>query len=146
MSKFNNLNPYRMAFDERVIELNGPEIAEIFRWYDEVKKNDSLLAQESSSLIDILERGPIFDGHEPMLVKLKQIDFLFLWYKHMGEPKNELTDKILLAMNSAANGKKRIDLIPPEVLKKMEEEEAKAKAEAESKKNETVSEAKEAKE
>lgn len=27
-----------MAFDERVIELNGPEIAEIFRWYDQVKK------------------------------------------------------------------------------------------------------------
>lgn len=64
----------------------------------------------------------------------------------MGEPKNELTEKILLAMNSAANGKKRIDLIPPEVLKKMEEEEAKAKAEAASNQNEPVSEPKEAKE
>lgn len=80
MSKFNNLNPYRMAFDERVVELNGPEISLLMQWYRQVKEKDALTASESASLIEVLDRGPIFQFHEPLLVTLKQIGFVFMWY------------------------------------------------------------------
>lgn len=120
MSKFNNLEPYRMAFDERVVELNGPEIGLIMTWYNKVKKTDSLVAAESASLIPTLDRGPIFQFHEPLLVTLKQISFVFMWHQINGFPDDELSKTVLMAFAVAKEGKKRPDLIPQEE-KKVEE-------------------------
>lgn len=125
MSKFNNLNPYRMAYDERVVELNGPEIARLMDWYSTTRKKDSLVAEETKSLVDILERGPIFQFHEPLLVTLKQINFVTLWFQTAGKPDDELSATVLMAFASARDGKRRPDLLTEEEKKKIKEEEQK---------------------
>lgn len=111
-----------MAFDERVVELNGPEIALLMQWYRQVKEQDSLTASESASLIEVLDRGPIFQFHEPLLVTLKQIGFVSMWYNIVGQPKDELSATVLMAFSVAKEGKKRPDLIPPEETKEKTED------------------------
>lgn len=112
MSKFNNLNPYRLSHDERVVELNGPEISELIKWYKELQEIDPLTAEESSSVIDVLDRGPIFEFHEPLLVTVKQINHIKNWIK-MIKPAGEIVDKILAALMAAEKGEQRPDLKPP---------------------------------
>lgn len=123
MSKFNNLNPYRLGSDERVVELNGPEIAELYVWYNQVKKLDSLTAQESQSVMETLERGPLFEHHEGLMVTLKQIKHVESWVKIV-QPQSELTKSITEAFAAAKEGKRRPDLLAKE------EELKKAQAEA----------------
>lgn len=125
MSKFNNLNQYRIAHNERVIELNGPEINLIFQWYNQIKKEDPLLASESSSIELILERGPIFDVYEPMLLNTNQLKYLRMWHKHVGSPVDELSTKIVDAITAAEKGEKRPDL--KKILEALKQEEENAK-------------------
>jgi hypothetical protein len=109
MSKFNALNPYRLGFDDRIIELNGPEIAELYRWHKALKKIDELMAEETQGVIETLERGPIFDHHEGMLVTKKEIQHMQNWHKAV-KPTGELVEKITAALEAGLYGKRRPDL------------------------------------
>jgi hypothetical protein len=109
MSKFNSLNPYRLNVNDRIIELNGPEIAELYRWHRLVRQIDSLMAEESQGVIDTLERGPIFERHETMLVTTKEIQHMQSWYK-LTKPTGEVADKIAAALEAGLYGKRRPDL------------------------------------
>lgn len=109
MSKFNSLNPYRLSIDDRIIELNGPEISELYRWHKALKKIDDLMAEESQGVIETLERGPIFDHHETLLVTTKEIKHMQSWYKTV-KPTGESVDKIVASLEAALYGKRRPDL------------------------------------
>lgn len=114
MSKFNNLNPYRLSGNERVVEVNGPEISELYKWHEQVKSLDPLLAEESQSILETLERGPLFEHHQGLMVTVKEIKNVQLWYKTL-KPSGELAEKIINAFNSAMEGKRRPDLEALEV-------------------------------
>jgi hypothetical protein len=109
MSKFNNLNPYRLSGNERVVEVNGPEISELYKWHEQVKAIDPLLAEESQSILETLERGPLFEHHQGLMVTVKEIENVQLWYKAL-KPSGELAEKIINAFNAAMEGKRRPDL------------------------------------
>lgn len=137
MSKFNSLNPYRIGFNDRIIELNGPEIAELFRWHKALRKIDELMAEESQGVLETLERGPIFEHHEGMLVTTKEIQHMQNWYKAV-KPTGETVDLIVAALEAGLYGKRRPDLQALEDAAKAEAEaknsEAKDKEKNEDKK------------
>ena len=118
MSKFKDFASFKIGIDERIMEINGPEIFKIIEWYDIVKSKNQLLASESKSIIEILDRGPIFDHYEPILLKLKQLGYLEIWHKEAGKPTDEISNKILEAIAAAKMGKKRPDLQPKTEQKK----------------------------
>lgn len=110
MSTFKNFSSFRLSPDERIMDINGPEIFLLIQWFDEVKAQNHILANESKSIIEILDKGPIFDHYEPILLKLKQLAYIELWHKHAGSPNDEMSNKILSAIEAAKAGKKRPDL------------------------------------
>ena len=111
MSKFKDFGQVFLGLNERIVFLNGPEIKEIFKWNKQLKDKDTYLYEEGKSICEILERGPIFDMYEPLVLSLNQIELLKIWHKSVIPNNIELSEKIIFALDLAKEGKKRPDLI-----------------------------------
>jgi len=116
MSKFKDFGQVFLGLNERIIFFNGPEIREIFKWHKQLKSLDPYLHEDGKSICEVLERGPIFDLYEPLVLTMSQIDMLKVWKTTAVPVNSELADKIVLAIDCAKEGKKRTDL--PESNKK----------------------------
>lgn len=113
MSKFKDFGQVFLGLNERIILLNGPEIREIFKWHKQLKILDPYLYNDGKSICEVLERGPIFELYEPLVLTIAQIDLLKIWRNSIVPANPELADKIVLAIDCAREGKKRTDLPEP---------------------------------
>lgn len=80
MSKVNNLNPYRISKDERVINIASRHVRRFFACYDSAVKFEPEIDQRSFGLKEKLSRGSVTETSFPMILTLTELDLLREWY------------------------------------------------------------------
>lgn len=80
MSKVNNLNPYRISKDERVITVASRHIRRFFACYDAAIKFEPEIDERSHGLKEKLSRGSITETAFPMILTITELSLLREWY------------------------------------------------------------------
>lgn len=102
MSKFNSgLNPYLLSPHERMININGPQCAEMLRWFNAAKKQDPSVAHEGNYLYNRLLNGPMFEEAHPMVMSLTEINLLCAW-KDMAK-EGDITEEVYNLLKNSIN-------------------------------------------